>query len=69
MVNLDGALDQADLQPDLTVGTAGGAEELDGPEPNGPVAQVNQEISEFESERADQGFRRLRRLGVEDFER
>lgn len=51
------------------MGTAGGAEELESPDSRGRVVRVAEEIPEFESERTDQGLRRLRRFGVEDFKR
>lgn len=50
------------------MGTAGRALEFEGPESDRRIVGVNQEISEFESECTDQGFRSLRWFRVEDFQ-
>lgn len=68
MVILHRAFDQAELEADLALGTAGGALQLKRPESDRRLVGANQEISKLESEGTDQGFRSLRGFGVEDFQ-
>lgn len=67
VIRREGSFADGKLDPDLALGTAGGAGESEGPD-SGRVVRVGK-VPERDPEGSDQGFDGLGGLGVEDLER